>query len=137
MTEISHLKSDDIPISTFENVMKQFDQAASQLRLDQSLLEFLKYPRRSTIVKLPVKMDDGSFQMFTGYRVQHSVVRGPAKGGVRFHPDVTLDEVQALASWMTWKCAVVEIPFGGGKGGIECDPSKMSQGEVVKCITCR
>jgi len=132
MTEISHLKSDDIPISTFENVMKQFDQAANQLRLDQSLLEFLKYPRRSTIVKLPVKMDDGSFQMFTGYRVQHSVVRGPAKGGVRFHPDVTLDEVQALASWMTWKCAVVEIPFGGGKGGIECDPSKMSQGEIER-----
>ena len=132
MPDISHLKSDDIPISTFENVMKQFDQAANQLRLDQSLLEFLKYPRRSTIVKLPVKMDDGSFQMFTGYRVQHSVVRGPAKGGVRFHPDVTLDEVQALASWMTWKCAVVEIPFGGGKGGIECDPSKMSQGEIER-----
>ena len=131
MTDVSHLKSDDIPVSTFENVMKQFDQAASLLHLDQSLLEFLKYPRRSTIVKLPVKMDDGSFQMFTGYRVQHSVVRGPAKGGVRFHPDVTLDEVQALASWMTWKCAVVEIPYGGGKGGIECDPSKMSQGEAT------
>lgn len=132
MPDISHLKSDDIPVSTFENVMKQFDQAASLLHLDQGLLEFLKYPRRSTIVKLPVKMDDGSFQMFTGYRVQHSVVRGPAKGGVRFHPDVTLDEIQALASWMTWKCAVVEVPFGGGKGGIECDPSTMSQGELER-----
>ncbi|MCK5406571.1 MAG: Glu/Leu/Phe/Val dehydrogenase, partial [Candidatus Krumholzibacteria bacterium] len=96
------------------------------------LLEYLKYPRRSTIVKLPVKMDDGRFQMFTGYRVQHSVVRGPAKGGVRFHPDVTLDEVQALASWMTWKSAVVDIPFGGGKGGIECNPSKMSEGELER-----
>ncbi|MCK5617878.1 MAG: hypothetical protein KAJ17_00685, partial [Candidatus Krumholzibacteria bacterium] len=95
-----------MPISTFENVMKQFDQAASQLHLDQGLLEYLKYPRRSTIVKLPVKMDDGRFQMFTGYRVQHSLVRGPAKGGIRFHPDVTLDEVRALAAWMTWKTAV-------------------------------
>jgi glutamate dehydrogenase (NAD(P)+) len=132
MTEKKHLKSDTIPISTFENVMKQFDQAASQLHLEPGLLEFLKYPRRSTIVKLPVKMDDGRFQMFTGYRVQHSVVRGPAKGGVRFHPDVTLDEVQALASWMTWKSAVVDIPFGGGKGGIECNPSKMSEGELER-----
>ncbi len=132
MLDKKQLKSDTIPISTFENVMKQFDQAASQLHLDQGLLEYLKYPRRSTIVKLPVKMDDGRFQMFTGYRVQHSVVRGPAKGGVRFHPDVTLDEVQALASWMTWKSAVVDIPFGGGKGGIECNPSKMSEGELER-----
>jgi glutamate dehydrogenase (NAD(P)+) len=122
MTEKKILKSDTISISTFGNVMKQFDQAASHLRVDEGLLEFLKYPRRSTIVKLPVKMDDGRFQMFTGYRVQHSLVRGPAKGGIRFHPDVTLDEVQALAAWMTWKSAVVDIPFGGGKGGIECDP---------------
>ncbi len=132
MTDKKQLKSDTIPVSTFENVMKQFDQAASQLHLDQGLLEYLKYPRRSTIVKLPVKMDDGRFQMFTGYRVQHSVVRGPAKGGVRFHPDVTLDEVQALASWKTWKSAVVDIPFGGGKGGIECNPSKMSEGELER-----
>jgi glutamate dehydrogenase (NAD(P)+) len=132
MTERKKLKSDTISISTFENVMKQFDLAAIQLRLDQGLLEFLKYPRRSTIVKLPVKMDDGRFQMFTGYRVQHSVVRGPAKGGIRFHPDVTLDEVQALAAWMTWKSAVVDIPFGGGKGGIECDPSVMSEGELER-----
>jgi glutamate dehydrogenase (NAD(P)+) len=132
MTEKSLLKSDTISISTFENVMKQFDQAASRLHLDEGLLEFLKYPRRSTIVKLPVKMDDGRFQMFTGYRVQHSLVRGPAKGGIRFHPDVTLDEVQALAAWMTWKSAVVNIPFGGGKGGIECDPSAMSEGELER-----
>lgn len=132
MTLHERLKSVDVPVSTFENVMKQFDQAASKLNIARELLEFIKYPRRSTIVKLPVQMDDGSFRMFTGYRVQHSIVRGPAKGGIRFHPDVTLDEVQALVSWMTWKCAVVNIPFGGGKGGVACDPSKMSRGELER-----
>jgi len=132
MEEKKRLKSDSIPVSTFENVMRQFDQAAAKLNLDPGLRDFLKYPRKSTIVKLPVKMDDGSFKMFTGYRVQHNTVRGPAKGGIRFHPDVSLDEVQALASWMTWKCAVVNIPFGGAKGGIACDPLKMSQGELER-----
>ncbi|MCK4460791.1 MAG: Glu/Leu/Phe/Val dehydrogenase [candidate division Zixibacteria bacterium] len=112
--------------------MKQFNAAARKLKLDKSLLEFIKMPRRSTIVKLPVRMDDGSYRMFTGYRVQHSIARGPAKGGIRYHPDVTLDEVQALASWMTWKCAVVNIPFGGGKGGIICDPQKLSEGELER-----
>jgi len=126
------LKSITIPVSTFENVMKQFDQAAEKLHIDQGLLEFIKYPRRSTTVKLPVKMDDGTFKMFTGYRVQHSIVRGPGKGGIRFHPDVNLDEVQALAAWMTWKCAVVDIPFGGAKGGIECDPTTLSEGELER-----
>jgi len=132
MAKTKYLKSITIPVSTFENAMKQFDQAASRLHIDKGLLEFIKYPRRSTIVKLPVKMDDGSYQMYTGIRVQHSTVRGPAKGGIRYHPDVSLDEVQALAAWMTWKCAVVNIPFGGGKGGIICDPSKMSEGEVER-----
>jgi len=132
MTEPKDFRSATIPVSTFENVMKQFDQAAMRLHIDQSLLEFLKYPARSTIVKLPVRMDDGSYKMYTGYRVQHSIVRGPAKGGIRFHPDVDLDEVQALAAWMTWKCAVVNIPYGGGKGGIACDPSTMSQGELER-----
>jgi glutamate dehydrogenase (NAD(P)+) len=132
MAQAKRLKSVTIPISTFENVMKQFDQAAAKLKIDPGLLEFIKYPRKSTIVKLPVRMDDGRFQMFTGYRVQHSIARGPAKGGIRYHPDVTLDEVSALASWMTWKCAVVNIPFGGGKGGIVCDPGKMSQGELER-----
>ncbi|UCD18395.1 MAG: Glu/Leu/Phe/Val dehydrogenase [Candidatus Zixiibacteriota bacterium] len=132
MAEKKYLKSVTIPVSTFENVMKQFDQAAARLNIDQGLLEFLKYPRRSTIVKLPVKMDDGTYKMFTGYRVQHSIVRGPAKGGIRYHPDVDLDEVQALAAWMTWKCAVVNIPFGGGKGGIACDPATMSKGEMER-----
>lgn len=121
-----------IPISVFDNVMKQFDAAARELKLDPALLEFIKQPRRSTIAKLPVQMDDGTFRMFTGYRVQHSIARGPAKGGIRYHPDVTLDEVQALASWMTWKCAVVNIPFGGGKGGIVCDPYKLSAGELER-----
>ncbi len=126
------IKSITISVSTFENVMKQFNQAAAKLKIDKNLLEFIKYPRKSTIVKLPVKMDDGSYQMFTGFRVQHNTVRGPAKGGIRYHPNVDLDEVQALAAWMTWKCAVVNIPFGGGKGGIICDPSKMSIGELER-----
>ncbi|MFH2035864.1 MAG: Glu/Leu/Phe/Val dehydrogenase [Candidatus Zixiibacteriota bacterium] len=132
MTEEKRLKSVTIPVSTFENVMKQFNQAAEKLQIDKGLLDFLKYPRKSTIVKLPVRMDDGTFQMFTGFRVQHSIVRGPAKGGIRYHPDVSLDEVQALASWMTWKCAIADIPFGGGKGGIICDPSIMSEGELER-----
>jgi glutamate dehydrogenase (NAD(P)+) len=125
-------KDISIPISVFGNVMKQFDAAAEKLKLDSSMREFLKVPRRSTIVNLPVQMDNGSFRMFTAYRVQHSIARGPAKGGIRYHPDVTLDEVQALASWMTFKCAVVNIPFGGGKGGIVCDPHKLSQGELER-----
>ncbi len=132
MALAKRLKSITIPVSTFENAMKQFDQAAAKLKIDRGLLEFIKYPRKSTIVKLPVRMDDGNFKMFTGYRVQHSIARGPAKGGIRYHPDVDLDEVQALAAWMTWKCAVVNIPFGGGKGGIACDPSKMSEGELER-----
>ncbi len=121
-----------MPVSVFGNVMKQFDAAARKLKIDPKLLEFIKVPRRSTIVKLPLQMDDGSFKMFTGYRVQHSIARGPAKGGIRYHPDVTLDEVQALASWMTWKSAVVNIPFGGGKGGIMCDPHQLSEGELER-----
>src|SRR5512143_2516928 len=94
--------------------------------------QFVKRPRRATIVSLPVAMDDGTLKVFTGYRVQHSIARGPAKGGIRYHPDVTLDEVQALAAWMTWKCAVVNIPFGGGKGGIACDPATLSPGELER-----
>jgi len=125
-------KNTTLPISVFGNMMKQFNLAASKLNLDPKFLEFIKVPRRSTIVHLPVMMDDGSFKMFTAFRVQHSIARGPAKGGIRYHPDVSLDEVQALASWMTWKCAVVNIPFGGGKGGIICDPQKLSKGELER-----
>ncbi len=92
----------------------------------------LSSPAREIIVHFPVTMDDGKIEMFTGFRVQHSMARGPAKGGIRYSPDVTLDEVRALASWMTWKCAVVNIPFGGAKGGVICDPKKMSQGELER-----
>jgi glutamate dehydrogenase (NAD(P)+) len=119
-----------MPMSVFDNVVKQVDRAAALLGVDRALIEIIKMPRRSVIVKLPIQMDDGSFRVFTGYRVQHSIVRGPAKGGIRFHPNVTLDEVQALASWMTWKCAVVNIPFGGAKGGITVDPKSLSKHEL-------
>jgi glutamate dehydrogenase (NAD(P)+) len=119
-------------LNPLENAQAQFDEAAQLLEIDPGLIEIIKQPRRSTIVSLPIQMDDGSFRIFTGYRVQHSIVRGPAKGGIRYHPDVNLDEVRALAAWMTWKCAVVNIPFGGGKGGIACDPAKMSKGELER-----
>jgi glutamate dehydrogenase (NAD(P)+) len=126
------MKSTDIPVSTFQNAMRQFDDAAKLLKLDPGLLDVIKKPRRSIILELPVKMDDGSLRIFTGYRVQHSIIRGPAKGGIRYHPGVTLDEVKALAAWMTFKCAVVGIPFGGAKGGVTCDPHKMSKGELER-----
>ncbi len=126
------IKSKDMPLSVFSQVLHQIDTAASLLKIDPALVEIMKQPRRSVIVNLPIQMDDGTFRIFTGYRVQHSIVRGPAKGGIRFHPNVSLDEVQALASWMTWKCAVVNIPFGGAKGGITCDPKKLSKGELER-----
>ena len=119
-------------LNPLANAERQFDEAAARLKLTPGTKEMLKRPRRCTTVSLPVQMDDGTLRVFTGYRVQHSIVRGPAKGGIRYHPDVTLDEVAALAAWMTWKCAVVNIPFGGGKGGIICDPSKMSKGELER-----
>jgi glutamate dehydrogenase (NAD(P)+) len=110
----------------------RFDFAARKLNLDPGIWKVLRYPARELIVHIPVGMDDGSIEVFTGYRVQHSIARGPAKGGIRYSPDVSLDEVRALASWMTWKCAVVNIPFGGAKGGVICDPKKMSQGELER-----
>ena len=119
-------------LDPLENARLQFEEAAARLKLDPAFLQIIKEPRRATIVKLPVQMDDGTMRVFTGYRVQHSIIRGPAKGGIRYHPDVTLEEVMALAAWMTWKCAVVGIPFGGGKGGIVCDPPKMSRGELER-----
>lgn len=126
------MKGTDIQVSTFENAMKQFDDAAKLLNIDKGLLEAIKRPRRSIILELPVTMDDGTLRIFEGYRVQHSIVRGPAKGGIRYHPDTNLDEVQALSAWMTFKCAVVGIPFGGAKGGIKCDPTKMSKTELER-----
>jgi len=119
-------------INPWEAQAARFDFAARKLNLDEGLWRVLRYPSREIIVHFPVGMDDGRIEMFTGYRVQHSQARGPGKGGIRYSPDVTLDEVRALASWMTWKCAVVNIPFGGAKGGVICDPKKMSQGELER-----
>ncbi len=119
-------------LNPFEIALHQFHAAAEHLNLDPGMRKVLAYPKRALIVSIPVKMDDGSINVYEGYRVQHNVARGPAKGGIRYHPDVTLDEVKALAAWMTWKCAVVNIPFGGGKGGVICDPQKMSKGEVER-----
>jgi glutamate dehydrogenase (NAD(P)+) len=110
----------------------RFDLAAQKLNLDEGLWKVLRYPNREIILHIPVAMDDGRLEVFTGFRVQHSIARGPAKGGIRYSPDVTLDEVRALASWMTWKCAVVNIPFGGAKGGVICDPHRMSMGELER-----
>ncbi|HET7209059.1 MAG TPA: Glu/Leu/Phe/Val dehydrogenase [Terriglobales bacterium] len=116
----------------WESQAARFDLAAHKLNLDEGLWKVLRYPTREIILHIPVAMDDGHLEVFTGFRVQHSIARGPAKGGIRYAPDVTLDEVRALASWMTWKCAVVNIPFGGAKGGIICDPHKMSMGELER-----
>jgi glutamate dehydrogenase (NAD(P)+) len=110
----------------------RFNEAATRLNLDPGILKVLSLPSREIIVHIPVSMDDGTINVYTGYRVQHSVARGPAKGGIRYAPDVSLDEVRALASWMTWKCAVVNIPFGGAKGGVICDPKTMSQAELER-----
>jgi len=119
-------------LNPLANAEIQFEEAAQLLKIDPGVREMIKRPRRATIVSLPVMMDDGKLKTFTGYRVQHSIIRGPAKGGIRYHQDVNLDEVEALAAWMTWKCAVVDIPFGGGKGGIAVDPEKLSRGELER-----
>jgi glutamate dehydrogenase (NAD(P)+) len=122
----------DQEINPWEAQSARFDFAARKLNLDEGLWKLLRTPAREIIVHFPVAMDDGRIEMFTGYRVQHNIARGPAKGGIRYAPDVTLDEVRALASWMTWKCAVVNIPFGGAKGGVVCDPATMSKGELER-----
>lgn len=116
----------------FESMMSRFDRAAQLLDLDPDLYAVLRVPNRELKVYIPTKMDSGRIQVFEGYRVQHNFARGPAKGGIRYAPDVTLDEVRALAAWMTWKCAVVNVPFGGAKGGIICDPQQMSMGELER-----
>ena len=117
-------------LNPFEIAQQQFDSAAEQLKLESWMREVLRRPKRQLIVSIPTRMDDGSIKVFEGYRVQHNLARGPAKGGIRYHPSVTLDEVKALASWMTWKCATVNIPYGGGKGGVICDPKNMSLREL-------
>ncbi|HYM52610.1 MAG TPA: Glu/Leu/Phe/Val dehydrogenase, partial [Candidatus Dormibacteraeota bacterium] len=122
------------PVAEAPNIwgvaQSQFDHAAEQLDLDPGLRRVLREPKRELTVNFPVTMDDGHVEVFTGYRVQHNLSRGPAKGGIRYHQDVTLDEVRALAMWMTWKCAVVNIPYGGGKGGVIVDPKKLSIRDV-------
>ena len=119
-------------LNPFRIAMRQFDYAAEKCGLEPGLCEVLKRPRRALTLSLPVKMDDGTIRVFEGFRVQHNNSRGPCKGGIRYHPNVTFDEVKALASWMTWKCAVVNIPLGGGKGGIVCDPHKLSHNELER-----
>ena len=119
-------------LNPFRIAMRQFDTAAERYGLEPGLREVLRRPRRALSLSLPVKMDDGTIHVFEGFRVQHSNARGPCKGGIRYHPDVTIDEVKALASWMTWKCATVNIPFGGAKGGIACDPKQLSKNELER-----
>jgi glutamate dehydrogenase (NAD(P)+) len=114
----------------FSGMLEEFEGAARILNLEPGIWQMLTHPKRQIIVSCPVQMDNGEIQVFTGYRVQYNVTLGPAKGGIRYHPDVTLDEVTTLAAWMTWKCAVAQLPFGGGKGGVICDPTKMSKREL-------
>jgi glutamate dehydrogenase (NAD(P)+) len=116
-------------LNPFAIAQTYFNQAAERLKLDDGMRAILSTPKRALTVSIPVKMDDGTYQVFMGHRVAHNMSRGPAKGGIRFHPDVTLDEVKALASWMTWKCACLDLPFGGGKGGVVVDPHKLSMNE--------
>ncbi len=119
-------------LNPYEIAKQQFDRAADYLELEDSMRRVLKNAKRQLVVSIPVKMDNGEVQVFEGYRVQHNIARGPAKGGIRYHPQVTLDEVKALASWMTWKCATVGIPYGGGKGGVICDTKVLSLGEIER-----
>src|SRR2546421_9729804 len=116
----------------YQNALNQLEIAAERLGLDPGLHEVLKHPQREMTVNFPVKMDDGTTRIFTGYRVQHNLARGPCKGGIRYSPKTDLDEVRALAMWMTWKCAIVNIPFGGAKGGVLCDPKALSAAEIER-----
>ncbi|GAC1356088.1 MAG: Glu/Leu/Phe/Val dehydrogenase [Vulcanimicrobiaceae bacterium] len=127
MLDRSAVQSSD---NVWEMAQRQLDEVAQLIGLDDSVHKFIRSPKRVLEVSVPVRMDNGIFNMFTGYRVQHNLSRGPGKGGIRFHPDVTLDEVKALAMWMTWKCALVNIPFGGAKGGVICNPKAMSMQEL-------
>ena len=119
-------------VNPWEAQVARSDVAAQKLKLDEGLWRILREPSREFIVHIPVQLDNGQLEVFTGFRVQHSIDRGPAKGGIRYTPNVTLDETRALASWMTWKCAVVNIPFGGAAGGVICDPDKMSKRELER-----
>ena len=116
-------------MNAFEMAQSQFDKVAGQINLDSGVAAILRWPLREYRFQIPIRMDDGSTRVFTGYRVQHNDARGPHKGGIRFHPNETLDTIRALAMWMTWKCAVADIPLGGGKGGIAVDPATLSTAE--------
>lgn len=118
--------------NALQSMMSRFDRAAEILGIQQGVYEYLKTPVKQIIVSIPIQMDDGNIEVFEGYRVIHNDILGPSKGGIRFAPDITLDEIKALAAWMTWKCAVVNIPFGGAKGGVKCDPSKLTVVELEK-----
>ncbi|MEJ2293435.1 MAG: Glu/Leu/Phe/Val dehydrogenase dimerization domain-containing protein, partial [Candidatus Lokiarchaeota archaeon] len=124
--------STHIDLNPFEMAKKQIDIVAEQMDLDENIIKYLKKVERSLIVSIPVVMDDGSLEVFEGYRVHHSTVRGPGKGGVRFSPNVNLDEVKALATWMTWKNSLLNLPLGGAKGGVCVDPAKLSKKELEK-----
>src|SRR5580692_11214106 len=117
-------------INVWDMAQRQLDEVSKLIGLNDAIHQYLRVPKRVLEVSVPVRMDNGDFRMYAGYRVQHNMSRGPGKGGIRFHPDVTLDEVKALAMWMTWKCALVNIPFGGAKGGVICDPKAMSMQEL-------
>jgi glutamate dehydrogenase (NAD(P)+) len=132
MLEVKAAAQSQEELNPFKIAKQQFDIAANYLDLDESMRSVLKNAKRQLVVSIPVKMDSGRVEVFEGYRVQHNIARGPAKGGIRYHPQVTLDEVKALASWMTWKCATVGIPYGGGKGGVVCDPKGMSESELER-----
>jgi glutamate dehydrogenase (NAD(P)+) len=125
----SHLNE---KINPFEVALTQLEEASNILNLDKGMLQILSNPKRILTVSIPTKMDDGSIKVFTGFRSQHNDARGPCKGGIRYHPDVTLEEVKALSMWMTWKCAIANIPYGGGKGGIICNPKQMSENELER-----
>jgi len=127
---VANLKSENL--NPFDIAQHYFEQAADRLKLDEGMRAILRTPKRCLTVSIPVRMDDGSYRVFIGHRVAHNMARGPAKGGIRFHPDVTLDEVKALASWMTWKCACLDLPFGGGKGGVQVDPHQLSKLELER-----
>jgi glutamate dehydrogenase/leucine dehydrogenase len=125
-------KGSTAAINPFEVALKQLDEAAKLIKLDKGLQEVLANPKRVLTVSLPIRMDNGETQVFTGFRSQHNDARGPYKGGIRYHPQVTIEEVKALSMWMTWKCAIADIPYGGGKGGVICNPKEMSEGELER-----
>src|SRR5262245_47314558 len=125
-------KGSSAAINPFEVALKQLDEAAELIKLDKGLQQVLSSPKRVLTVSLPIKLDNGDLKVFTGFRSQHNDARGPYKGGIRYHPQVSIDEVKALSMWMSWKCAVADIPYGGGKGGIICNPKEMSNGELER-----